>query len=126
MFTEVDDVSEHPPIATTTVYTPLLVGVAPANVGESVVAVNPPGPDHVYVAPATVPVVNKRLSPSHNGLLLEGFAVGIELTVTGTDELVKHDPAVTVTVYVPVLAAVTPFTKGFCNEEVNPPGPVHE
>ena len=64
--------------------------------------------------------------PTHTGLLLDAVAVGNALTTT----TVEADPVhplelVTVSVYVPAAAAVTPGMDGFCNEELNEFGPVH-
>jgi hypothetical protein len=54
-------------------------------------------------------------------------AVGGELMITFTvPALLVHPFTVTVNEYVPASAAVTPFTDGFCDEDANPFGPVHE
>ena len=82
--------------------------------------VNAFGPVHAYVAPATSGVVKFRLSPSQMGLLLDAAGVvGIGLTVTLTVPVGLVQPAtVTVSEYVPDIAAVALGRVGFCNVEV--------
>ena len=57
--------------------------------------------------------------------MLDAVAIGAELIVTTTLEVAIHPLAVTVTVYVPLIADVELGLVGFCNEEVYPEGPVH-
>ena len=54
-----------------------------------------------------------------------GVTIGLTTTVVDPAALV-HPVAVTVTVtlYVPALATVTPAMVGFCTADVKPPGPV--
>jgi hypothetical protein len=57
--------------------------------------------------------------------LLDAVAIGAELIVTTTLEVATHPLAVTVTVYVPLIADVELGLVGFCKVEVYPEGPVH-
>ena len=71
-----------------------------------------------------------RLSvvPAQTGVLLDAVgAVGVGFTVTATvPAALVHPATVTVTEYVPAIATVAFERVGFCNEDVNAPGPVHE
>jgi hypothetical protein len=60
--------------------------------------------------------------------LLEAVgAAGVALIVTTVvANVLEHPPTVAVTEYVPLAAVVTLEIEGFCEEEVNPFGPVHE
>ena len=61
------------------------------------------------------------------GELLEAIGVaGVGFTVTLTVPAAEvQPPTVTVTEYTPDMATVETGRDGFCNAEVNPPGPVH-
>jgi hypothetical protein len=73
-------------------------------------------------------VVKFNVAPTHTGVLLDATGVaGIGLTVTTVVPAAPVQPfTVIVTEYVPPAASVAPVTDGFCKEEVNPFGPVHE
>src|SRR6266446_5082750 len=89
------------------------------------VEVNALGPVHEYEVPPLE--VRFNTPPPTTGLLLEALAVGFECTVTDVVALaVQPDAFVTFTIYVPAADVVTLLMLGFCNEEVNPLGPVHE
>ena len=62
------------------------------------------------------------------GLLLPtvGGAGGVLMMTLTVPTLLVHPLTVTVTEYVPASAVVTFATDGFCNDEENPLGPVHE
>lgn len=64
--------------------------------------------------------------PVQTGLLLEAVgAAGVVFTTTAVVPTAEvHPPTVTVTLYVPAAAAVTPVMVGFCNEEAKLLGPV--
>ena len=96
--------------------------------GFCCVEVNPFGPLQEYTAPGIVSTISCSESPEHTGLLLEATGVaGAELTVTLTvPALLVHPFTVTVSEYVPVSAVVTFAIEGFCADEVNAFGPVHE
>jgi hypothetical protein len=116
------------PLFATTVYVPAAASVALAIVGFCCVEVNPFGPVQLYVAPAIVLAVRLIGVPVHTGVLLPAVGVaGAELTVAVTVPAALVQPfTVTVSEYVPVAATVTPDIDGFCEEEVNPFGPVQE
>jgi hypothetical protein len=107
---------------------PVSAVVTPAIDGFCAADVKPFGPVHEYVAPATAVVVRFNVAPTHNGLLLDGAGVaGIGFTVTTVVPAALMQPLTeTVTEYVPVAAVVAFATDGFCKEEENPFGPVHE
>jgi hypothetical protein len=86
------------------------------------------GPVQAYVALATVLDVKFSVLPAQMGLLLPAVgAAGVGFTVTETVPLVLVQPlTVTLTEYVPDSAVVAFGMEGFCVEEVNPFGPVHE
>lgn len=73
--------------------------VAPGRVGFCNAEVNPPGPVHEYVAPATAVVVSVMVVPVHTGLLLPGAGVaGIGFTTTVVvPGVLVHPPTVAVT-----------------------------
>lgn len=64
--------------------------------------------------------------PEQTGLLLPAVgAAGDEFTTTAAvPAALVHPLTVTVTLYVPAMAAVAPVRVGFCTEEVNDAGPV--
>ena len=65
--------------------------------------------------------------PAHTGVLLEADAVGAVFTITGVVDVDEQPDALyTVTVYVPAAAVVTLLMPGFCCDETNPFGPLHE
>lgn len=105
-----------------------MLKVADPMVGFCSVELNPAGPDHEYVAPTTKGAVKLIVLPWHTGLLLETVgAIGAGFTtsvVLPAAEL--HPEREIVTLYVPAFAAVIVETVGFCNELVNPFGPVQE
>src|SRR4030095_6206569 len=89
--------------------------------------VNPLGPVHVYVAPATVGVDKLIVPPTQYGPVLLAVGVagnGLTTTVVVPAALV-HPLTVIVTLYTPPIAAVADAIVGFCNADVNPSGPVH-
>ena len=73
-------------------------------------------------------MVRFKVEPAHNGPLLAAVGVdGVEFTVTAVVEAELVQPAtVTVSEYVPAIAAVALVRVGSSNADVNPPGPVHE
>ena len=79
------------------------------------------------MAPATAGVVRLRVAPTHKGPLLAAVGVaGTALTTTVVDPAaLVHPPTVTVTLYTPAAANVTPAIFGFCTAELKPLGPVH-
>jgi hypothetical protein len=88
--------------------------------------VNPFGPVHAYVAPATVGVESAIVAPSQYGppLLAVGVA-GVGLTTTLVVPAADVQPeTVIVTEYVPAFASEA-LRVGFCSAEVKPFGPVH-
>lgn len=90
------------------------------------VEVNEFGPVQLYVAPDKVGVVRLIVDPAHTGELLPAVGVeGIEFTdtVVVPAELVQPD-TVTVTEYVPALAAEALLMLGFCAVDVKEFGPV--
>ena len=66
--------------------------------------------------------------PLHTGVLLDAVGVvGVAFTTTAVVPTAEvHPVVVTVTLYVPAIAAVAPVRVGFCNAEENAEGPVHE
>lgn len=67
------------------------------------------------------------VDPSHSGLLLDAVgADGVGFTVIAIVTGVLAHPLLTMQVYVPAAASVTLEIEGFCNDEENPFGPVHE
>ena len=68
------------------------------------------------------------VDPAHTGVLLDAAgAVGVAFTITATvPAALVHPATVTVSEYVPAIAAVALARVGFCNDDVNPPGPVQE
>lgn len=66
--------------------------------------------------------------PIHTGELLVGAGVaGVALMVTAVVPAAEvHPPTVTVTLYVPLAAVVTPVIDGFWSDDVKLLGPVHE
>jgi hypothetical protein len=88
----------HPLTVTVKLYVPAMAVVADDLTGFCNVDVNPPGPDQLYIAPATAEVVRLMLFPVHTGLLLvvegvEGKGVIPMLTVAIG---LVHPPTVTV------------------------------
>ena len=79
------------------------------------------------MAPATAGVVRFRVAPTHKGPLLA--AVGVEGAALTTTVVVPavlvHPFNVTVTLYIPAAAKVTPAIVGFCKVELKLLGPVH-
>jgi hypothetical protein len=108
-------------------YVPAAAKVTPAIVGFCRVELKLLGPVHAYVAPTTAGVVRFRVAPTHRGPLLAAVGVaGTALTTTAVvPAALVHPPTVTVTLYVPAAAKVTPAIVGFCNVELKLFGPVH-
>src|SRR5947207_5042270 len=105
----------HPPTVTVTLYVPASAAVAFVIVGFWRTDVNPLGPVHVYVAPATVGVESDIVCPTQYGPVLLAVGVagsGLTTTVVVPAKLV-HPPTVTVTLYVPASAAVAFVIVGF-------------
>jgi len=65
--------------------------------------------------------------PAQTGELLPAVgAAGAGFTTTAAvPAALVHPPTVTVTLYVPAIAAVAEGRVGFCNADVNEEGPVH-
>jgi hypothetical protein len=86
------------------------------------------GPVHEYVAPATAEVERLIVLFVQTGVLL--VAVGVAGVVFATTAVVPtadvQPLVVTVTLYVPAIAAVAPARVGFCTAEANADGPVQE
>src|SRR4029079_8719926 len=90
--------------------------------------VNPFGPVHAYVAPATVGVDSDTVPPAQYGppLLAVGVA-GVALTTTEVVPAADAQPlTVIVTEYVPASATAAFVRVGFCRADAKPFGPVHE
>ena len=98
----------HPATVTVTEYVPAIASVAPGRVGFCSAEVNPPGPVHEYVAPATAGVLKLIVLPVQTGLLLLAVGVaGVGLMVIGTCKVSRQPKVVvviSVTVYVPPVA----------------------
>ena len=111
-----------------TEYVPPSAVVAFARVGFCSEEVNPFGPVHEYVAPATVGVLSWIVAPAQYGPPLVAVGVaGIALTTTFVVPAADVQPfTVMVTEYVPPSAVVAFVRVGFWSEEVKPFGPVHE
>ena len=118
----------QPGTVAVTEYVPASATTTLAMVGFWVEALNAFGPVHEYVALAIVLAVRFNGVPAQTGLLLP--AVGAEgggLTTTVTVPFGPVHPAtVTFTVYVPASANTEPAIVGFCRDELNALGPVHE
>ena len=84
------------------------------------------GPVQLYDAPGTNDAVRFKFVPSQTGELFDTPGVaGIVLTITEVvAEVLVHCPTVTVTAYEPAFATVILLITGFCNDELNPFGPV--
>ena len=109
---------------TVTVYVPALAAWALLIVGFCEVDANPFGPAHEYVPP---PLDTKLIVlPTHTVAPI-AHAVGIAFTTTVAVAVELHPAAdVTVTVYVPALAACALLIVGFCKLEEKLLGPAHE
>lgn len=116
----------QPATVTVTLYVPAIATVAAGRVGFCNADVNAAGPVQLYVAPATAGVDRLMVLPEQTGVLLD--AVGVDGVVFITTAVVPvadvHPPTVTVTLYVPAIAAVADGRVGFCNDDVNAEGPV--
>jgi hypothetical protein len=110
-------------------YVPAIAAVAAAlTTGFCKEDENEFGPVHVYVAPATAPVLKLKDEPAHTGPLLAATGVtgGFTITVVVPAMLV-HPLTVAVTEYAPAIAVVAlALTDGSSEVEVNVFGPVHE
>ena len=78
------------------------------------------------MAPATAGVVRFSVAPTHKGPLLAAVGVaGTALTTTVVEPTaLMHTPTVTVRLYTPAAAKVTPAIVGFCRVELKLFGPV--
>jgi formaldehyde-activating enzyme involved in methanogenesis len=118
----------QPFVVTVTLYVPLAAVVALTSEGFCTEALKLFGPVQLYVAPATAGVCRFSVLPEQIGELLDAVGVaGVVFTTTAvvpTPEV--HPFAVTVTLYVPAIATVALMRDGFCTEETNDEGPVHE
>ena len=105
----------QPFTVTVSEYVPLAATVTPEIDGFCEADVNPFGPVHEYVAPATADVVKFNVAPMHTGLLLDAVGVaGIGLTVTAVVPATLVQPlTVIVTEYVPVASVVAAAIDGF-------------
>jgi hypothetical protein len=119
-------------VVTVNVYVPLIAGVEfSMGGGLRTEAVYPFGPDQLYVGgPAILFAVSVSVAPAQTGAgfalpLIEGTgAAGVLLISTDAVPAgLVHPFEVTVTEYAPDAALVTGEIEGFCNAEVNPPGP---
>ena len=91
----------QPLTVTVTEYEPLFATVAFAMVGFCTFEVNPFGPVHVYVAPATLAVLSEIVVPSQYGPPFDAVGVvgvGVTVTVVEEDMLLEQLPLVTWTV----------------------------
>ena len=81
---------------------------------------------HVNVAPSGVlaNVLAAMMAPAQTAMLGSAVITGTGFTVTIVVAVQITPPLVTVTVYIPLIAVVAVGRLGFCNVEVNPPGPV--
>jgi hypothetical protein len=84
------------------------------------------GPVQLYVAPATAGVERLIVLPVHTGELLDAAGVaGVAFTTTAVVPIAEVHPfAVTVTLYVPLMAVVAFVIDGFCTDEEKLFGPV--
>ena len=118
----------HPLAVTVTLYVPAMATVAFVILGFCTEEAKLFGPVHEYVAPATAGVERLMVLPEHTGVLLDAVGVaGDGFTTTAvvpTPEV--HPFVVTVTLYVPAIATVADGRDGFCTDEANDEGPVHE
>jgi hypothetical protein len=105
----------HPDTVMVTLYTPASARVTPAIFGFRTAELKPFGPVHAYVAPPTAGVERLSVAPSHKGPLLLAVGVaGAALTTTVVEPAaLVHPPTVTVTLYTPAAAKVTPAIFGF-------------
>jgi hypothetical protein len=90
----------QPLTVTVTEYVPDCVAVAEPITGFCVAEVNPPGPVHAYVAPATAGTERFKVEPAQIGPLFVGAGVagiGFTVTVTGEDGVVHPVTSETVT-----------------------------
>ena len=117
---------EQPFTVTVTEYVPEEAVVAPEIDGFWRLEVNPFGPVHVYVAPATVEVASWSDCPAQIGPLFDAAgAGGMAFTTAAVVPASDTQPmTVTVTLYVPVADAAAPAIDGFWRLDVNPFGPV--
>lgn len=118
----------HPATVTVTEYVPASATIALAIVGFCEEDEKLLGPVQLYVAPAIVLAAKFNTEPAQTGLLLlAAGAAGVGFTTTVTVPTGPgHPPTLAVTEYVPDAKGVAPAMEGFCNEELNPLGPVHE
>lgn len=116
----------QPPAVTVTLYVPDMATVAEGRVGFCVALVKDDGPVQAYVAPDTVGVVNEMVCPAQSGelLVIVGVAGSAFTTTVAVPARLVHPPTVTVTLYVPAIAAVAEGRVGFCVALVKDDGPV--
>jgi hypothetical protein len=118
----------HPLTVMVSEYVPAITAVAfTLTVGFCEEEENAFGPVHVYVAPATAPVLKLSDEPAHTGplSLATGVTGGFTTTVV-VPAILVHPLTVTVTEYIPAMAVVAlALTEGSSLAEVNVFGPVH-
>ena len=104
----------QPLTVTVTEYVPASAVVAPTRVGFGSDDVNPFGPVHAYVAPATIGVASAIVAPEQYGPPFAGDGVGTVLTTTLVVPAAEVQPlTVIVTEYVPASAVVALERVGF-------------
>jgi hypothetical protein len=103
------------PVFTVTLYVPAIAAVALVMEGFCTAETKPFGPVHEYVAPITAGVERLIVLPVQTGVLLEAVGMpGVGLTDTDTVPAAEVQPVVvTVTLYVPDIAAVAFVIAGF-------------
>lgn len=117
----------HPLTVTVTEYVPEFAPVAFGILGFCTEEVNPAGPVHEYVAPATRLDVKFNVEPSQIGELLPAVgAAGVAFTTTAIVACGLAHPLLITNEYVPAAARVIPVIDGFCRVDTNAFGPVHE
>src|SRR5437762_3419737 len=87
---------------------------------------NPLGPVHEYDAPFIAPAERDMELPTHNGPLFEARGAkgrGLTTALVNAGELAQPF-TVAVTLYTPPFTTATLLITGFCDDEVNPFGPV--
>ena len=105
----------HPFTVIVTLYVPVAAVVAFVIVGFCKADVNPFGPVQLYVAPATVEVLNVNVDPAQIGPSFDAVGVaGIASTVAVVDPAaLVHPFTVTNTEYAPLAAVVAFAIDGF-------------
>lgn len=116
----------HPLSVTVTLYVPVAAVVTEVMFGFCSDELKLFGPVQLYAAPTTAGVERLSVLPEQTGELLDAVGVdGVALIVTAVVPAADvHPPTVTVTLYVPAIAAVADGRVGFCKDDVNAEGPV--